>query len=298
MSTRPRRSHLLATAAIALAGLALLAPAASADEHCDYLGDATAALTGVGATPAGARGAPPQREPALDDSDIEIEGAKPKVGKSFSATIPVYFHVITDGAEGNVTNQQIRDQIAVLNQTFGGTGFRFVLAGIDRTDNATWFNAKANGSANNKMKEALHRGGSNALNIYTSLAGGYLGYATFPKAVESRPLIDGIVLAYGSLPGGDIENYDLGYTATHEVGHWLGLYHTFQGGCNGNGDFVSDTPEMLVPTSGCPEGKDTCPAPGVDPIHNYMDYSYDACYREFTAGQTTRMRQHYLEYRA
>ena len=92
--------------------------------------------------------------------------------------------------------------------------------------------------------------------------------------------------------------YDLGMTLVHETGHWVNLEHTFYGGCNAKGDFVDDTPPMKVPTSGCPEGKDTCSEPGLDPIHNYMDYSYDQCYTEFTLGQTLRMQDAWLFYRA
>ena len=102
---------------------------------------------------------------------------------------------------------------------------------------------------------------------------------------------------WGSLPGSFIDFFNLGFTATHEAGHWLGLWHTFDFGCSANGDFVSDTPAMSVPTSGCPEGKDTCPQVGLDPIHNYMDYSVDPCYTEFTAGQSQRMQKQFLHFR-
>ena len=91
--------------------------------------------------------------------------------------------------------------------------------------------------------------------------------------------------------------YDLGGTLVHEAGHWFNLEHTFFGGCNAKGDFVDDTPPMRVPTRGCPEGKDTCAEPGLDLIHNYMDYSDDVCYTEFTAGQVARMQDAWLFFR-
>jgi hypothetical protein len=106
-----------------------------------------------------------------------------------------------------------------------------------------------------------------------------------------------VVIHFGSMPGGHIKNFNLGHTATHEVGHYLGLAHTFDQGCDGHGDYIDDTPAMSVPTSGCPLGKDTCPEPGVDPIHNFMDYSWDSCYSEFTPDQATRMQQQYLFWR-
>ncbi|MGZ8783166.1 MAG: M43 family zinc metalloprotease, partial [Gaiellaceae bacterium] len=113
--------------------------------------------------------------------------------------------------------------------------------------------------------------------------------------------LDGIVLNWESVPGASTTfagRYDLGLTLVHETGHWVNLEHTFSGGCNAKGDFVSDTPPEKIPTSGCPAGKDTCEAPGLDPIHNYMDYSDDACYTEFTAGQVARMQDAWLYHRA
>ena len=246
-----------------------------------------------------------QREPADGLASDLPDSAKGKAGARFSATVPVYFHVITDGSIGSLTNTQIAAQIKVLNDNFAGSkaGFSFTLAGVTHTDNAAWFYAGPGGTNEKSMKQALHQGGDNALNLYSSTAGPYLGWAYLPD-ITTKPgqtFLDGIVFNWETVPGASTTfagRYDLGKTVTHETGHWLDLEHTFYGGCNANGDFVDDTPAEKTPTSGCPVGKDTCSAPGFDPIHNYMDYSYDSCYEEFTPGQVQRMRDAWLLYRA
>ena len=108
------------------------------------------------------------------------------------------------------------------------------------------------------MKTALKQGGANALNYYSTTAGAYLGWSYFPNIVENATsYLDGIVVDWESMPGTSTRYagmYDLGKTGTHEAGHWVNLYHTFQGGCNNWGDYVDDTPAQSVATFGCPEG--------------------------------------------
>jgi hypothetical protein len=84
----------------------------------------------------------------------------------------------------------------------------------------------------------------------------------------------------------------------HEVGHWLMLEHTFAHGCAASGDWVTDTPSEAFPQFDCPEGADTCAAPGLDPIHNFMDYTQDSCMDMFTQGQADRMSDAWLQFRA
>jgi hypothetical protein len=208
--------------------------------------------------------------------------------------------VFTDGAEGRLSQSTLQKQISVLNKTYSGTGFSFVLVGSDTTDNATWFRKLDLGtSVERDAKAATRQGDAATLNIWTTDGPSYLGFATFPSDYKTAPQLDGIVIDYKSFPGGSYgSDYSLGKTATHETGHWLGLLHTFQGACNDKGDYVDDTPAMSIPTRGCPEGKDTCSEPGFDPIHNYMDYSYDSCYDQFTVGQSMRMQQQWLFFRA
>ncbi|XXY67859.1 zinc metalloprotease [Sorangium sp. So ce291] len=217
--------------------------------------------------------------------------------------IPVHVHVINKGAgvaNGDVTDTMIAQQISVLNAAYAGTRFSFELVSTDRTTNATWFTMGTNTTAERNAKRALRLGESDHLNLYTANPGDdLLGWATFPSDYRRNPQNDGVVVLFSSLPGGSAAPYNLGDTATHEVGHWLGLYHTFQGGCSTKyGDEVADTAAEKSAAYGCPTGRDSCRnISGVDPVKNFMDYTDDACMDAFTAGQADRMSAFWDEYR-
>ena len=221
-----------------------------------------------------------------------------------TVTIKVYFHIIRKGttvADGNIPIAWIDDQLAVLNKAFAGTApggagaptpFKFVKFGVTRTTNVAWYTAGPDTSEELAMKSALRRGTSEDLNFYVnSPGGGLLGWATFPWDYDTEvnaPKLDGVVCLNQTLPGGSASPYNLGDTGVHEVGHWFGLFHTFQNGCGIAGDRISDTPSEASPAFGCPVGRNTCGAAGNDPITNFMDYTDDACMFQFTPRQANR----------
>ena len=222
-------------------------------------------------------------------------GPSQRAGTALVAkTVPVYVHVMRDAAgAGDVTNWQITQQIAVLNSDFAQAGVSFNLIDTRRYNNDLWHNDWQSA----RYRSLTRVGGVKALNIWLVDAR-WFGIATFPWDYAAEGDIDGIRIDFESLPGGSIIHYNEGKTATHETGHWLGLFHTFQGGCTRLNDQVDDTPAQATPTSGCPAGRDSCMLPGNDPIHNYMDYSWDSCYTEFTQGQAQRIDRMWAAYRA
>ena len=143
------------------------------------------------------------------------------------------------------------------------------------------------------------------MNIWLAdLSNGLLGYAQFPQSPlggmgcgNQTAGTDGVVFLYSSIGKSSVTGftgaYNEGRTATHEIGHWLGLRHIWgDGGCTVD-DFCNDTPEAGAANYGCPVGTNSCtaaPDAGVDMIENYMDYTDDLCMNIFTNDQKMRMR--------
>ena len=228
-----------------------------------------------------------------------------------SVRIPTVFYMVSDepftAAEKTRWNTLIAAQMKVLNDSYSGataadaanTPFRFDLTKTTWTVNSDWYTVVP-GKNERDMKKALYTGDARTLNVYAAnIGGGLLGWAYFPKGYNNgRDFIDGVVMLDESMPGGTAGKYAEGDTLTHEVGHWLMLEHTFAHGCSASGDFVADTPAEAMPQFDCPVGADTCAAPGLDPIHNFMDYTQDSCMNMFTAGQADRMSDAWVAFRS
>lgn len=226
-------------------------------------------------------------------------------------TIPVVVHVVYNTSAENISDAQILSQIAILNEDFRRTNsdadnvwsqatdaeIEFCLATRDPSGNATsgitrTSTSRTSFSSNDAVKFDAN-GGKNAwpaadyLNIWVCDLNGLLGYAQFPGGSAST---DGVVCDYAAFgsTGAAASPFDLGRTATHEIGHWLNLRHIWgDGGCSVD-DFISDTPASDAANYGCDIGHVSCSS--VDMVQNYMDYSDDACMNLFTVGQKDRMR--------
>lgn len=315
MTARVRRS--LAVTALLLP---LLSPAADAavlaaecvthsdeggvhsDQVADALGSGAKARPGAKADD-GSEKAYADEQARLARGDKQAQRATGTTAAAATVTggvINTYVHVIRSSSGAtSVTTAKTNDQLSVLNGAFGKWGWTFNVVATTYSNNNAWYTAGSGSTAEREMKNALRQGSADDLNIYLNhMGGGLLGWATFPSSYASNPKMDGVVVLDDSLPGGSAAPYNQGDTATHEVGHWMGLYHTFQGGCAGSGDYVSDTPAEKSPAYGCPTGRDSCKRnAGVDPITNFMDYSDDACMNTFSAGQDARMDAQFSTYR-
>ncbi|MDA0630120.1 MAG: fibronectin type III domain-containing protein [Proteobacteria bacterium] len=220
-----------------------------------------------------------------------------------TVVIPLYFHVIykSDGT-GYVSRQRIDDQIAVLNDDFGGTSFggnsgfdttiQFELVAVNYVENDEWF-TDAGPNAPSEFKSDLAQNPEQYINIYTNDAGGegVLGYATLPPG-SAGTSFDGVVMRHQTIGGRNngYGNYDQGRTLVHEVGHYLGLRHTFRDGVCSNTyptqDLIVDTPAQAEPDYGSSPSS----ACGVtSAIENFMNYSRDSAMYTFTEEQTNRM---------
>ncbi|KAL3460105.1 hypothetical protein BJX64DRAFT_290590 [Aspergillus heterothallicus] len=223
----------------------------------------------------------------------------PALKKRDTIGVEVFVHVIRNSTEDDNLHGQTLEQIDMLNQVFLDTGFAFTLAGFDtpivERPGPIWV-----GSEGDAAIKQYRVGGAQTLDLYIvhEVAEGYAGYATFPWEYIENPHLDGVVVQRPNIPGGSDIGLNTGKRAAHEVGHWLGLLHTFEGGCDGEGDYVGDTPAEAFRAEGCPEGRETCLGAGGDPIHNYMDYTNDACQTHFTQGQIARMAQVWEQFRA
>jgi len=249
----------------------------------------------------------------LDRALARAEPGGARFGGRFGLVlrVPVHAHAIDGSHTRGPSQRAVIRQIDILNRAYDGgqtavnapTPFQFYLESFERSRNQSWYSASLFDPADRQLRRRLHRGGREALNLYFSAPRSrqsdtvVLGWSTVPWQARRNPKLDGVTIHQESMPGGDLGHYNRGDTTVHEVGHWLGLFHTFEGGCSEGNDRVEDTPAEAEPSLSCQIGRDTCEADGLDPVRNFMDYSFDSCMNMFTPGQVARMTDNWLAYR-
>lgn len=253
----------------------------------------------------------------------------PSADGSTTVEIPTYVTVVQRGEDApTITDAAVQAQLDVLNAAFGssttnGSPVRWVFALKAPIARVKTADSMCDKDVEARIKKAARQGGAGSLNLYfTDLADcGLLGYSTWPwdYAAKASDALDGVVIHHATMPGGDYKPYNMGFTTVHETGHWMGLYHVWQNGCEGAGDSVDDTPATASPTEGCPVVKgapspspspsdaaaaasaskpsSSCPGAGEPLVGNPMDYTDDACMQTFTVGQQRRMMAMYEMYR-
>ncbi|KAJ4391149.1 hypothetical protein N0V93_004765 [Gnomoniopsis smithogilvyi] len=242
------------------------------------------------------------------------------VNETSITELDVYFHIASSQADADlITDDIVAAQFSVLQESFAEQDIHLTLVSTDRVvddltaarffaqdpDTGVWTDYNEQYLA---YVKSTRKGGYDALNLYfyTTYLPGATGYCTWPletTVTEGSDVFyrDSCQLSARTMPGLPVERqfdgWNMGHMAVHETGHWLGLNHTFTGGCSGDGDFVSDTPAHAL-IYDCPTGSDTCPTvPGLDPIHNFMGYTNDTCTSEFTPGQKDRMLNTFYNFR-
>ena len=212
-----------------------------------------------------------------------------------------YYFLDFTAPEGNfiaglVSTEDIEAQTAVLNNVYNEFGYSFYINSIDSAVNAGWYYATDshkyetdpwdNDDQFLAMTQAMTVDVLNSINYFWTGASMTAGLGVYPWSFSEDDPRHGIYCANYTLPGGSYP-YTEGYTGVHEVGHYFGLYHTFENGCSNPGDSVDDTPYQSNANTGCPSAPYSCASN--DDVGNYMDYMDDVCMTHFTTGQQDRI---------